>query len=79
MEGIASAFDFLLGDWEVEMQVIPEGAPSARVPRCERTAFSTARPSSTNGVTSIRQEMLSFEAPVFARSFPAPTTGMSSG
>lgn len=27
MEGISSAFDFVLGDWEVEMQVVPEGAP----------------------------------------------------
>jgi hypothetical protein len=27
VKAIASAFDFLLGDWEVEMQVIPEGAP----------------------------------------------------
>jgi hypothetical protein len=27
VEGISSAFDFVLGDWEVEMQAIPEGAP----------------------------------------------------
>jgi hypothetical protein len=27
VEGLSSAFDFLLGDWEVEMQAIPESAP----------------------------------------------------
>jgi hypothetical protein len=37
MAASSSAFDFLLGDWEVEMLVIPEGAPIG--PRATMRAY----------------------------------------
>jgi len=37
MGPLSTAFDFMLGDWEVEMQVIPEGAPVG--PRATMRAY----------------------------------------